>query len=67
MGVRHRDRHRDRTRTGTLRHRDPTVDTPETPPLGIPGAMVGGVWVARRGKATGRRPGQVLRSAAWWP
>ena len=44
-----------------------TVEQPLEPPLGIPGVMVSGEWVVRDGAVTGRRPGRVLRSAAFKP
>jgi N-acyl-D-amino-acid deacylase len=44
-----------------------TVESPEKPPLGIPGVMVSGEWVVQDGKVTGKRPGQVLRSAVYRP
>jgi N-acyl-D-aspartate/D-glutamate deacylase len=42
-----------------------TVDDPLAPPLGIPAVMVSGEWVVRDGTVTGKRPGRVLRSAAY--
>lgn len=44
-----------------------TVEKPLEPPLGIPGVMVSGEWVVRDGAVTGKRPGRVLRSAAFKP
>jgi N-acyl-D-amino-acid deacylase len=44
-----------------------TVESPETPPLGIPDVMVSGAWVVRDGKVTGTHPGRVLRSPAYKP
>ena len=44
-----------------------TVEKPEEPPLGIPDVMVSGEWVVRDGAVTGKRPGRVLRSAAYQP
>jgi N-acyl-D-amino-acid deacylase len=44
-----------------------TIESPEAPPLGIPGVMVSGEWVIDDGKVTGRHPGRVLRSAAFRP
>lgn len=44
-----------------------TVEKPLEPPLGIPGVMVSGEWVVRDGAVTGKRPGRVLRSAAYQP
>jgi N-acyl-D-aspartate/D-glutamate deacylase len=44
-----------------------TVDAPLASPSGIPGVMVGGEWVVHDGVVTGRRPGRVLRSAAYRP
>jgi N-acyl-D-aspartate/D-glutamate deacylase len=44
-----------------------TVDNPLAPPLGIPAVMVGGEWVVRDGDVTGKRPGRILRSAAYIP
>ena len=44
-----------------------TVEQPELPPLGIPDVMVSGAWVVQDGKVTGRRPGRVLKSAAYRP
>ena len=44
-----------------------TIEQPEAPPVGIPAVMVGGEWVVHEGTVTGKRPGQVLRSAAWQP
>jgi N-acyl-D-amino-acid deacylase len=44
-----------------------TVEKPLEPPLGIPGVMVSGEWVVHDGEVTGRRPGRVLRSAAFKP
>lgn len=42
-----------------------TVANPVAPPLGIPAVMVSGEWVIRDGAVTGKRPGRVLRSAAF--
>jgi N-acyl-D-amino-acid deacylase len=44
-----------------------TVENPVAPPLGIPAVMVSGEWVVRDGAVTGKRPGRVLRSAAFKP
>ena len=44
-----------------------TVENPLEPPLGIPAVMVSGEWVVRDGAVTGKRPGRVLRSAAFKP
>jgi len=44
-----------------------TVENPLAPPLGIPAVMVSGEWVVRDGAVTGKRPGRVLRSAAFKP
>ena len=44
-----------------------TIESPEAPPLGIPGVMVSGEWVIDDGKVTGKHPGQVLRSPAFRP
>jgi hypothetical protein len=44
-----------------------TIESPEAPPLGIPGVMVSGEWVIDDGKVTGKHPGRVLRSAAFRP
>jgi N-acyl-D-amino-acid deacylase len=44
-----------------------TVEKPLEPPLGIPAVMVSGQWVVRDGVVTGKRPGRVLRSAAYQP
>jgi len=44
-----------------------TVENPVAPPLGIPAVMVSGEWVIRDGAVTGKRPGRVLRSAAFKP
>jgi N-acyl-D-amino-acid deacylase len=44
-----------------------TVENPLAPPLGIPAVMVGGEWVVLDGTVTGKRPGRVLRSAAYIP
>ena len=44
-----------------------TVEKPLEPPLGIPDVMVSGEWVVRDGAVTGKRPGRVLRSAAYKP
>ena len=44
-----------------------TVEKPLEPPLGIPAVMVSGEWVVRDGVVTGKRPGRVLRSAAYQP
>jgi N-acyl-D-amino-acid deacylase len=38
-----------------------TVQSPTSPPEGIPHVLVSGVPVVRDGKVTGERPGQVLR------
>ncbi|MGB7739502.1 MAG: D-aminoacylase [Steroidobacteraceae bacterium] len=42
-----------------------TVENPLEPPLGIPAVMVSGEWVVRDGAVTSKRPGRVLRSAAF--
>ena len=44
-----------------------TIESPEAPPLGIPGVMVSGEWVIDDAKVTGRHPGQVLRRSAFRP
>ena len=44
-----------------------TVEKPLEPPLGVPAVMVSGEWVVRDGAVTGKRPGRVLRSAAYQP
>jgi N-acyl-D-aspartate/D-glutamate deacylase len=44
-----------------------TIDKPEAPPVGIPAVMVSGEWVVHDGAVTGKRPGHVLRSAAYRP
>jgi N-acyl-D-amino-acid deacylase len=44
-----------------------TVQKPLEPPAGIPGVMVSGEWVVQDGKPTDKRPGKVLRSAAYRP
>ena len=42
-----------------------TIEHPDAPPLGIPAVMVSGEWVIDGGEVTGRRPGRILRSAAY--
>ena len=44
-----------------------TVEKPLEPPVGIAGVMVNGQWVVLDGTVTGKRPGRVLRSAAFKP
>ena len=44
-----------------------TVEKPLEPPVGIAAVMVSGQWVVRDGAVTGKRPGRVLRSAAFRP
>ena len=44
-----------------------TIESPEAPPLGIPGVMVSGEWVIDDAQVTGRHPGQVLRRSAFRP
>jgi N-acyl-D-amino-acid deacylase len=44
-----------------------SVDKPLEPPLGIPRVMVSGEWVVLDGAPTDKRPGKVLRSAAFKP
>jgi N-acyl-D-amino-acid deacylase len=44
-----------------------TIESPESPPLGIPSVMVSGEWVIDDAKVTRKHPGQVLRSSAFRP
>ena len=44
-----------------------TVEKPLEPPVGIAAVMVSGQWVVQDGAVTGKRPGRVLRSAAFKP
>ena len=44
-----------------------TVEKPLEPPVGIAAVMVSGQWVVLDGTVTGKRPGRVLRSAAFKP